>query len=73
MKKAIAAKEERQRRNLRRTRYVAIVLGVASLVSISFLIVALNLKLKAEASEKKALSSERLALEKSEAADVQKA
>ena len=70
--KAIAAKEERQKRNLRRTRYVAIVLGVASLISISFLIVALNLKLKAEASEKKALSSEKLALEKSEAADVQK-
>jgi WD40 repeat protein len=70
--KALAAKEERQKRNLRRTRYVAIILGVASLISISFLIVALNLKLKAEASEKKALSSERLALEKSEAADVQK-
>ncbi|NJO87629.1 MAG: hypothetical protein HC831_00710 [Chloroflexia bacterium] len=51
--KALAAKEERQKRNLRRTRYVAIVLGVASLISISFLIVALNLKLKAEASEKR--------------------
>jgi len=70
--KAIAAKEERQKRNLKRTRYIAIILGAASLISISFLIVALNLKLKAEASEKKAVSSEVKAREKSKVADIQK-
>lgn len=70
--KAAAAREERQKRNLRRTRYIAIFLGAASIISISFLIVALNLKIKAEASEKKALSSEKIAVEESKAADEQK-
>lgn len=70
--KAIAAKEERQKRNLRRTRNIAIFMGAASIVSISFLIVALNLKLKAEASEKKARESEKLAIYESKLADEQK-
>jgi WD40 repeat protein/energy-coupling factor transporter ATP-binding protein EcfA2 len=70
--KAIAAKEERQKRNIRRTRNVAIFMGIASLVSITFLIVALNLKLKAEASEKKARESEKLAILESILAEEQK-
>jgi WD40 repeat protein len=70
--KAIAAREERQKRNLRRTRNIAIFMGAASIISISFLIVALNLKIKAEASEKKALESEKQAIVETKAADEQK-
>jgi len=70
--KAIAAKEERQKRNLRRTRNVAIFMGVASLISITFLIIALNLKIKAEASEKKAKISENEAKVESKIAENQK-
>ncbi len=70
--KAIAAKEERQKRNLKRAKYIAIFMGVASLISISFLVVALNLKIKAETSEKKALDSEKIAVEESKTAEDQK-
>jgi WD40 repeat protein len=70
--KAIAAKEERQKRNLRRTRNIAIFMGAASLISITFLIIALNLKIKAEASEKKARESEKVAIDESKLADEQK-
>jgi WD40 repeat protein len=70
--KAIAAKEERQKRNLRRTRNIAIFMGAASLISITFLIIALNLKIKAEASEKKARENEKMAIVESKMAEEQK-
>jgi len=70
--KALAAKEERQKRNLKRAKYIAIFMGAASLISISFLVVALNLKIKAETSEKKALDSEKIAVEVSKTAEEQK-
>jgi len=67
--KAVALKEEKQRRSLRRARFFAIFLGSASLISILFLIVALNLKFKAEASEKKAKEKEKMALVESKIAE----
>jgi WD40 repeat protein len=57
----VAKREERQHRELIRTRRFAIILGVASIISIFFLVIALNLMFKAEASEKKALEKEKLA------------
>ena len=67
--KAVALKEEKHRRSLRRARFIAIFLGSASLISILFLIVALNLKFKAEASEKKAKEKEKMALVESKIAE----
>lgn len=70
--KAVAIKEEKQRRSLRRARFIAIFLGSASLISILFLIVALNLKFKAEASEKRAKAKEKMALVESKIAEEQR-
>lgn len=67
--KAVAIKEEKQRRSLRRARFIAIFLGSASLISILFLIVALNLRFKAEDSEKKAKEKEKIALVESKIAE----
>jgi WD40 repeat protein len=58
---SISLKEERQRRELVRARRFAIILGIASIVSIFFLIISINLTFKAEASEKKSLEKEKLA------------
>ncbi|MCX6235629.1 MAG: hypothetical protein NT175_13080 [Bacteroidetes bacterium] len=68
----VAKKEERQRRELIRTRRFAIILGAASIVSIFFLIISLNLMFKAEASEKKALEKEKLAQTESRIAAEQR-
>ena len=67
--KAIAAKEEKQKRNLKRTRFIALFLGSASLISILFLIVAMNLKFKAENSELLALDKEKIAIYESKIAE----
>ncbi|RLD82364.1 MAG: hypothetical protein DRJ07_08250 [Bacteroidetes bacterium] len=67
--KEVAIKEEKQRRSLKRARFIAIFLGTASLISILFLIVALNLKFKAEDSEKKAKEKEKIALVESKIAE----
>ena len=67
--KSVALKEEKHRRSLRRARFIAIFLGSASLISILFLIVALNLKFKAESSEKKAKEKEKMALVESKIAE----
>jgi WD40 repeat protein len=68
----IAKKEERQRRELVRARRFAIILGAASIISIFFLIISLNLMFKAEASEKKALEKEKLAQVESRIAEEQR-
>lgn len=58
----IANKERLQQRNLKRARNSAVVLGIASVISILFLIISLNLRFKAEASRKEAASKEKLAV-----------
>ena len=58
----ITKKERQQKRNLKRARQSAIILGAASVVSILFLIISLNLRFKAEASRKEALEKEKLAI-----------
>jgi WD40 repeat protein/energy-coupling factor transporter ATP-binding protein EcfA2 len=58
----ISKKEKQQSRNLKRARNSAIILGVASLVSILFLIISFNLRFKAEASRREALEKEKMAV-----------
>jgi len=58
----ITKKENQQKRNLKRARQSAIILGAASVISILFLIISLNLRFKAEASRKEALEKEKLAV-----------
>ncbi len=69
---AKSRKENQQKRNLQRARNSAIFLGFASLVSILFLIVSLNLRFKAEASQKEALEKEQMALRESRRAEEQR-
>ncbi|MCD4792132.1 MAG: hypothetical protein K8R54_02780 [Bacteroidales bacterium] len=68
----IAAKEEKQKRGLRRARFIAIFLGSASLISILFLVIALNLKFKADDSKRKALEKEKIAIQESIIAEDKK-
>jgi len=72
LNRKIAAKEEQQKRNLKRARLIALFLGSASIISILFLILALNLKFKAENSEKIALEKEKIAISESKIAEVKK-
>jgi len=58
----ITKKENQQKRNLKRARQSAIILGAASVISILFLIISLNLRFKAEASRKEAIEKEKLAV-----------
>ncbi|MDP3461338.1 MAG: hypothetical protein Q8S18_00975 [Bacteroidales bacterium] len=58
----LSKKEKQQIRNLKRARNSAIILGFASLISILFLIISLNLRFKAEASRKEALEKEKMAV-----------
>ncbi len=58
----LAKKENQQKRNLRRAKVTAFILGAAALVSILFLLISLNLRFKAEASRKEALEKEKDAL-----------
>ena len=58
----LSKKENQQKRNLKRARVSAIILGIASLISILFLLVSLNLRFKAEASRKEAIEKEKLAV-----------
>ncbi len=55
-------KENQQKRNLKRARTSALVLGIASIISILFLLISLNLRFKAEASRKEALKKEKEAV-----------
>jgi len=68
----ISKKENQQKRNLRRARISAIILGIASLVSILFLIVSLNLRFKAEASRKEAIEKEKMAVLEKKKTEVQR-
>ncbi|MEI7500465.1 MAG: hypothetical protein WCK84_08430 [Bacteroidota bacterium] len=58
----LSKKENLQKRNLKRARTSAIILGIASLISILFLLISLNLRFKAEASRKEAIEKEKLAV-----------
>jgi len=67
--RVIAVKEKKQQNALKRTRSFVIFLSSASLISILFLVVALNLQYKAEASEKKAKDKEKVAVSESKIAE----
>ncbi|MCX6270729.1 MAG: hypothetical protein NTU44_05830 [Bacteroidetes bacterium] len=67
----IAKKENLQKRNLQRTRRFSVILGTASVISVLFLILALNMMFKSEANEKKALEKEKIATVESKAAAEQ--
>ncbi|MEI6173805.1 MAG: hypothetical protein WCR01_08630 [Bacteroidota bacterium] len=58
----LSKKEDQQKRNLKRAKTSALILGIASVVSILFLLISLNLRFKAEASRKEALEKEKLAV-----------
>ena len=68
----ITKKEYQQKRNLKRARNSAIFLGFASVVSILFLIISLNLRFRAEASSKEAKEKEKLAVIESKKAEEQR-
>jgi len=68
----ITRKENQQRRDLQRAKRFAIILGAASIVSILFLVISLNLTFKAEASERKALEKGQIALLESKKAEQQR-
>jgi WD40 repeat protein/energy-coupling factor transporter ATP-binding protein EcfA2 len=68
----ITKKEQQQKRNLKRARNSAIFLGFASVVSILFLIISLNLRFRAEASSKEAKEKEKLAVIESKKAEEQR-
>lgn len=58
----LSKKENLQKRNLKRARTSATILGIASAISILFLLISLNLRFKAEASRKEAIEKEKLAV-----------
>ena len=68
---AITAEEERQRLALGRAKRFTIILGGASLISLLILLVALNLKYKAEDSEKRALRESEIAVNERKNAEEQ--
>ncbi len=68
----ISRKENQQKRNLKRARNFAVILGVASVISILFLIISLNLRFKAEASRKEALEKQKLAVAASKRTEEQR-
>jgi len=68
----IEQKTNRQIHDLRRARRTAIILGTASIISILLLVFALNLKFKAEASEKVALEESKKTKIEGIEADLQK-
>ena len=68
----IAKKENRQKRDLKRARRFAIFLGSASIISLFFLIVSLNLRFKAEAKEQEALKQKQFAISEGKIASEQR-
>lgn len=68
---AISNKEKQTARNLKRARNSAILLGIASVISILFLIISLNLRFKAEASSREALEKEKMATVERQKAEKQ--
>jgi len=69
---AIAKKENQQKRNLKQAKSFAVILGAASIISILFLIISLNLRFKAEASRKEALEKQKIALAESKKTEEQR-
>lgn len=63
--------EDRQKRELRRARYAAVLMGAGSLLSMLFLFVSITLWKQAKQSEKEALEKEKLALAERIRAEVQ--
>jgi len=68
----MAQKELQQRRRIKIAKIIAVVLGAAAMICLIFLIVALNLKFKAEESEKKAKESQLAAISESKEATRQR-
>jgi WD40 repeat protein/energy-coupling factor transporter ATP-binding protein EcfA2 len=68
----IGRKENIQKRNLKQARSFALILGAATVVSILFLVVSLNLRFKAEASRKDALEKQKMAVFESKRAEEQR-
>ncbi|MFN8360384.1 MAG: hypothetical protein U0264_10770 [Candidatus Kapaibacterium sp.] len=68
----IARRESQQKRELKRAKMFAVILGSASVVSLLFLMIAMNLKFKAEESESAALVQKKNALQQSIEAQKQR-
>ena len=68
----LSKKENQQKRNLKRARTSAIILGIASVISILFLLISLNLRFKAEASRKEAIEKEKLAVFERKRMEIQR-
>lgn len=68
----ITRKEVKQKRELKRAKMFAVILGSASVVSLLFLMVAMNLKFKAEESEHVAVDQKKIAFYKSIEAQKQR-
>jgi WD40 repeat protein len=68
----IARRESQQKRELKRAKMFAVILGSASVVSLLFLMVAMNLKFKAEESERIALEQQKIAFSQSSEAQKQR-
>lgn len=68
----IRKKENKQKKELGRARKMVIFLSMASIVSVLFLIISLNLRFQAEASEQIALEKGTIAQKESKEAEIQK-
>lgn len=68
---AIKESEDKQKRELRRARYFAVVMGVGSLMSLLFLVISLVLRYDAEQSRKESVEKEKLALSERKRAEEQ--
>lgn len=68
----IGRKEDHQKRTLKQARRFAMILGAATLISILFLVVSLNLSFKADASRKDALEKQKIAITESKKAEEQR-
>ncbi len=65
-------KEARHKKEVKRTRQFALILGLGSLLSLLFLIVSIILRNQAEQSEKESLEKEKIALSEQKKAEIQK-
>lgn len=68
---SIKNSEDKQKRELRRARYFAVVMGVGSLMSLLFLVISLVLRYDAEQSRKQSVEKEKLALSERKRAEEQ--
>lgn len=68
---ALKNNEDKQKRELKRARYFAVVMGVGSLMSLMFLVISLVLRYDAEQSRKQSLEKEKVALAERSRAEEQ--